>query len=102
MAEANGVLQQQTAEAAPKVRWDTSNLKSSYANFCSATTTREEVVLNFGINHTWERTTDGVEVQLNDRIILSPFAARRLADVLAQLMKEYEVRYGALVRESQG
>ena len=67
------------------MRWDTSNLKSSYANF-AARPPRARKQLNFGINHTWERTTDGVEVQLNDRIILSPFAARRLADVLAQLL----------------
>ena len=39
----------------PKIRWDTSNVKSAYTNVCSVTSTREEVVLNFGVNKTWER-----------------------------------------------
>ena len=41
------------ADQAPnaKVRWNTQSLKSSYANFCNATSTREEVVLNFGVSH---------------------------------------------------
>jgi hypothetical protein len=81
---------------APKVRWNTTNLKSSYANVCNATSTREEVVLNFGINEVWERGQQDVEIQLTDRIILSPFAAKRLAEVLNRLMSEYETRYGAL------
>jgi len=49
----------QEAEATHGVRtpikWDTSKLVSSYANFCNANSTREEVVLNFGVNKTWER-----------------------------------------------
>jgi hypothetical protein len=78
--------------------WNTSNLTSSYANFCNANSTREEVVLNFGVNKNWERGTGpkGVEIELNHRIVLSPFAAKRLSALLQQLMKEYETRYGAL------
>ena len=78
------------------VKWDTSSLQSSYANVCSVTSTREEVVLNFGLNQAWERTQTPMEIQLNNRIILSPFAAKRLADGLNNLLKEYEARYGEL------
>ena len=79
------------------VKWDTSKLISSYANFCNANSTKEEVVLNFGINKAWERgPSDGLEIELNHRIVLSPFAARRLSELMQQLMKEYESRYGAL------
>ncbi|OGA16080.1 MAG: hypothetical protein A3I63_02705 [Betaproteobacteria bacterium RIFCSPLOWO2_02_FULL_66_14] len=78
------------------MRWDTTNLKSSYANVCHVTSTREELVLNFGINHGWERNQNEVEIQLTDRIILSPYAARRLTDVLTRVMKEYEARHGVL------
>ncbi len=91
---------QQTASGAgqrPAVKWDTSNLHSSYANFCNANSTREEVVLNFGVNKTWERgSQDAIEIELNHRIMLSPFAAKRLTELLQQLMKEYETRYGPL------
>jgi hypothetical protein len=81
----------------PNVKWDTTNLRSSYANFCNANSTREEVVLNFGVNKTWERgPQDTLDIELNHRIVLSPFAAKRLTELLQNLMKEYESRYGAL------
>jgi hypothetical protein len=84
-------------QARPNVKWDTTNLRSSYANFCNANSTREEVVLNLGVNKTWERGPQGdLEIELNHRIVLSPFAAKRLAELMQQLMKEYETRYGAL------
>jgi uncharacterized protein DUF3467 len=84
-------------QARPNVKWDTTNLRSSYANFCNANSTREEVVLNFGVNKTWERgPMDALEIELNHRIVLSPFAAKRLTELMQQLMKEYETRYGAL------
>ncbi len=80
----------------PKIRWERSNLKSSYANVCNVTSTREEVVLNFGVNKAWERGAQEVEVELTNRLILSPFAAKRLARMLERLMGEYESRYGKL------
>jgi len=84
--------------AAPQqtIRWDDSNLKSSYANVCNVSSTREEVVLVFGTNQAWERGQTEVRVELSHRIILSPFAAKRLADLLANVMREYESRFGVL------
>lgn len=81
---------------APRTRVNVSNLKSSYCNVANATSTREEVVLNFGVNQNWDLGQGEMEVQLLHRIILSPFAAKRLADMLAKLMQEYEHRHGAL------
>jgi len=92
---------QPAAQASPqgtRVSWNTNNLKSSYANVCTMTSTREEVVLNFGINQAWERSQNEMQVELTDRIILSPFAAQRLLDMLGKLMKEYEGRYGPLTQ----
>lgn len=84
-------------DAATPLKWNTTNLQSSYANFCNANSTREEVVLNFGVNKSWERAPkQELEIDLNHRIVLSPFAAKRLSQLLQQLMKEYETRYGAL------
>src|SRR5216117_3358267 len=84
------------AGAPPTIRWDDSNLKSSYANVCNVSSTREEVVLVFGINQACERGQSEVQVQLTDRIILSPFAAKRLAGLLANVVREYEARFGVL------
>ena len=92
----------QQAAAAPKatpgarVRWKTDNVKSSYANFCNASSTREEVVLNFGVSHDWERQPQDMEIELSHRVVLSPFAAKRLAQLLGKLIAEYETRYGEL------
>jgi hypothetical protein len=83
-------------DTTPKIRWDDSNLKSSYANVCNVSSTREEVVLVFGINQAWERGRQEVVVQLTDRIILSPFAAKRLAALLGNVVREYESRFGSL------
>lgn len=79
-----------------RVVFDDSSIKSSYANVCTATTTREEVVLNFGINQAWERAPTEMKVDLTHRIILSPFAAARLHKLLSSLMREYQTRYGEL------
>ena len=84
----------------PTIRWDTTNLKSAYANVCNVTSTREEVVLNFGINQAWERGAQELKIELTNRLILSPFAAKRLAAVLSKLMGEYENRYGKLEVEA--
>ena len=80
------------------LRFRTDNLKSSYCNMCNATSTREEVVLNFGVNQSWDQpgAQHGLDIDLQHRIILSPFAARRLSESLTRLMQEYEQRYGKL------
>ncbi len=89
------------AGTTPTIRWDDSSLKSSYANVCNVSSTREEVVLVFGINQAWERGRNEVQVQLTDRIILSPFAAKRLAGLLANVVREYESRFGTLDVETR-
>jgi len=79
-----------------QIRLDTSNLKSSYCNVCNATSTREEIVLNFGINTNWDLGQPDLDVQLQHRIILSPFAAKRLQELMTKLISEHEARYGEL------
>ena len=80
----------------PRIQWKTDHLKNTYANVCNATTTREEVVLNFGSNTSWDRAQSLTEVDLEHRIVLSPFVAKRLSQLLAQLMVDYEARFGSL------
>ncbi len=81
------------------LKFRTENLKSSYCNMANVTSTREEVVLNFGVNQNWERPSDApgpIEVDIHHRVILSPFAAKRLGDALVRLVRDYEQRYGKL------
>ncbi len=84
----------------PKVKWDDSNMKSSYANVCNVTSTREEVVLLFGMHQAWQSGQKEVTVQLTDRIVLNPFAAKRLVGLLGNLVTEYEKRFGPLTQEA--
>jgi hypothetical protein len=79
-----------------RIKWDDTNMKSSYANVCNVTSTREEVVMLFGINQAWNRGQKEVTIQLTDRIIISPYAAKRLASLLEGVVKEYEKRFGEL------
>lgn len=85
------------AEAStPRVKWNVDHLKSSYVNFANANSTQEEVVLNFGMNNNWDRSANEVEIELTHRIVMSPFAARRLADLMNKLVTQYESRYGKM------
>lgn len=88
--------------AAPKINWDASNLKSSYANVCNVSSTREEVILNFGVNQAWERGQQEMRIELTNRLILSPYAAKRLSLLLGKLIQEYESRHGVLDLEAAG
>ena len=89
--------------AVPAVDWDDSQMQSSYANVVNASSTREEVNLFFGTNQTW-KTDEKREfhVRLNDRIVLSPFAAKRLWILLGAILKEYESRFGSLGMDMAG
>jgi hypothetical protein len=79
-----------------KIKWDDSSMKSSYANVCNVTSTREEVVMLFGMNQAWNRGQKEVTIQLTDRIVVSPYAAKRLSMLLTGIITEYENRYGTL------
>ena len=92
----------ETSIEGTKIKWDDSNMKSAYANVCNVSSTREEVVLLFGVNQAWNRGQKEVTIQLTDRIIISPFAAKRLSLLLNGVVKEYENRFGALNIELQG
>jgi hypothetical protein len=72
-------------------------MKTSYANVVNAASTREEVTLFFGTNLTWNPgEAKQFHVRLSDRIVLNPYAAKRLWILIGAILKEYEGRFGAL------
>ena len=81
---------------APTVKWDDTDMRTTYSNVCNVASTREEVTLLFGTNQTWHSAQKEVNVRLSDRIILSPHAAKRLAILLSSVVREYESRFGVL------
>ena len=90
--------EESTAGAAQqrKIRWDDSNMRSVYANVCNVAGTREEIVLLFGMNQAWHSAQAEVTIQLADRVVLSPFVAKRLALLLNNVIRDYESKYGSL------
>ena len=88
--------QRAAATQTPKINWDDSQMTSSYANVCNAAGTREEVVLFFGISNPSQTGQPEVSVQLSQRVIMSPFAAKRMAALLNAVVKQYEERWGQL------
>jgi len=85
-----------TAGTTPTVKWDESQMRSVYANVVHAAGTREEVSVIFGMHQAWRPDVKEVTVQVTDRVVLSPYAAKRLQILLTHVLKEYESRWGAL------
>ncbi len=79
-----------------KIVWDDSNMRSAYANVSNVAGGREEIVLLFGMNQAWHAGQPEVKVKLTDRIVLSPFAAKRLAMLLNNVIADYEKKFGKL------
>lgn len=78
------------------IRWDGSKMRTTYSNVCNVSSGREEVTMLFGTNQNWHAGQKELTVELSDRIILSPFAAKRLVELLNKLMGDYEARHGVL------
>ena len=96
-AEGNAPKMPPLGTAAPRVRWDDSDMGSSFANVVNVLATREEMTLLFGTNQTWNATgQEELVVRLSDRIVLSPYAAKRLSLLLDRRVKEYEQLFGKL------
>jgi len=83
-----------------RVRWDTSKMTSTYANVCNVSSTREEVTLLLGTNQTWFTGQEELKIDLSNRIVLNPYAAKRLSILLNNVMGEYENRFGKLPVEA--
>lgn len=91
---------EEKAAALPTIKWDDSKLKTTYANVCNVTSTREEVTLLFGTNQGWSAGQKELTVELSDRIILNPYAAKRLMILISNVVGQYEQRFGTLKIEA--
>jgi hypothetical protein len=87
---------QTQAQGQTRIVWDDTNMRSVYSNVSNVAGGREEIVLLFGMNQAWHSAQKEVKVQLTDRIVLSPFAAKRLSVLLNNVLQDYERRYGNL------
>jgi len=90
-----------------QLKWDDTNMKTSYANVCNVMSTREEVVLMFGVNQAWHAGQKEVTIQpsidyvLNKRINLKFFFdQRRVTPYISTSAPVTNTRAGVNVRIS--
>ncbi len=80
-----------------ELHWDDSQMSTSFANVVNIQSTREQLDLLFGISQTANAVKGNtLSIAVSNRIILSPFAAKRLLAALDHVLREYETRYGAI------
>lgn len=94
--DTESTVEAQKMATGPTVRFDDTGITNAYANVCNVSSSREEVVLVFGMNNAWERDVSEVRVKLNSRVILSPFAAKRLSLLLESVIKQYQSCFGTM------
>ena len=91
---------EQTGQQQVRLRVDERNLSTSYANAFRTNGTAEEVMLDFGLNLVTQTQQDQKQpeilFQVNERVIMNYFSAKRLAITLSQLIRRHEDQFGEL------
>lgn len=87
----------QNATRDVRVRFDDSEMVSSYANVANVGMSKDEVTLLFGTNKTWGAVKDEVVIGLSSRIILTPSVAKSFAETLQRVLNEYEKQVGKII-----
>ena len=81
----------------PQLVWDSSKMATSFANVVNMQSTQEQIDLFFGTNQTWNPNDNSeVVIELTNRIILNPHAAKRLWTSLGAVLEEYESKFSTL------
>jgi Protein of unknown function (DUF3467) len=75
---------------------DASNLKSNYANVCRIAQTPNEVIIDFGLNPNFFGQILDEPLKLEQRVILSHDAAKRLCLHLTATIQNFEAKYGPI------
>ncbi|CTQ56504.1 hypothetical protein LP7551_05064 [Roseibium album] len=79
------------------VEWNDERMQTSFADVVNIQGTKEQVELFFGTNRSWNVSSNGpVQVDLTNRMILTPHAAKRMSKILVGVLREYEARHGIL------
>jgi len=91
---------EQTGQRQIRLRVDERNLKTSYSNAFRTNGTAEEVMLDFGLNiinpPAQQQGQPEIIFQVNDRVIINYYSAKRLAIALSQLIRRHEEQFGEL------
>ena len=90
-ADENGARRKSTVE------WHQDAMATSFANVVNIQGTREQVEVFFGVSRSLNAESEAsMDVDLSNRVILTPHAAKRLLLILNGVVREYESRHGVL------
>ncbi len=86
-----------------RLRVDQSGMSSNYANAFKTNATSEEVIVDLGLNmvvpNPQAQSSDvagDILFQVNNRLVLNYYTAKRLALSLGQIVRGYEEKFGEL------
>lgn len=85
---------QEEAANLPVVQWDDSHMRTTYANASNVISSREEVAFIFGVNLGKRQGEDQIKIDLSDRILLTPHAAKRFQMMLNSVIEKHEAKFG--------
>ncbi|MAE63851.1 MAG: hypothetical protein CMJ18_06220 [Phycisphaeraceae bacterium] len=98
--------QAQTGQQQIRLRIDQKSMSTTYANAFRSSTTAEEVMLDFGLNQVIQARPAGeaqpnepvgeILFDINNRIVLNYYTAKRLAITIGQIIRRYEDQFGEL------
>src|SRR4051794_39304144 len=74
---------------------DDSGVSPTYSNFCRATATPEEVILDFGLNPQ-PFATGRQDVKANQRLVMNFYTAKRLLTALGMTIQRHEQTFGSI------
>jgi hypothetical protein len=81
---------QRQAETPLRMVWDDANMQRVYVDAAKVIDGLEEIVLLLGMNQSGRPGEKEIKVQLLDRIVLSPFSAKRLAIPLGNVLQNHD------------
>jgi hypothetical protein len=91
----------QAPAAQPQIQVDTTGLTTSYANVVGIAANINEVYLTFGVNTDPYNPAPTEAVKLDNRVIMTPDAAKRLCLNLNATLAAYEQRFGVIELDLQ-
>lgn len=100
MAEKQKKNPEQQAQQPRPITVDESKAISCYANFCRVTGSPEELIVDFGLNAQPMGSNDK-PVEINQRIVLNFFTAKRLLHALHVSVQRHEEVFGAIETDIQ-
>lgn len=76
--------------------WDDSEMTTTSTNVCNVLGTREEFMLLFGANQSWQKGDKEIHIKLSNRMTMNPYTTKRLFTMLGLSIQQYEDKFGEI------